>query len=97
METPEEISFVICVSITGPNKPPPTLNLKPREMVAFNSLALFELDEFSFVKLKVDPFSMVAELFEPGGSRNTKSGNSGPAVTNVWEPSATPPNTIPCW
>ena len=44
---------------------------------------MFAAAEAVFVKLKVDPFSIVAELPEPGGSRNTKSGNWGPAVTKV--------------
>ena len=93
--TPVDTSLVTSVFITGPNKPPPKLNSNPSEIVAFRSLPLLLLEVFSFEKLKEDPFSIVAELPEPGGSRNTKSGISGPAVTKVWVPSATPPKRIP--
>ena len=81
--TPVEISLVTSVSITGPRRPPPILKVKPKDSATFNSVPLLSVDEFSFVKLNEEPFSMVAELPEPGGSLNTKSGISGPAVTNV--------------
>ena len=47
-----------------------------------------------FIKYSHDQ-GLIAELFEPDGSRNTKSGNCGPAVTNVCVPSETPPKSIP--
>jgi hypothetical protein len=33
------------------------------------------LYELSLEKVNEDPFAIVAELLDPGGSRNTKSGN----------------------
>ena len=93
--TPVVASAVVSDSITGPASPPPVLNVNPSETVMFVPVPIFELDEFSFEKLKVEPFSIVAELPDPGGSLNTKSGISGPAVTKVWVPSASPPNIIP--
>ena len=92
---PVERSFLTSVSITGPASPPPNESLKPRETVAFRSVPLFVLDVFALEKLNDEPFSIVAELPEPGGSRKTKSGNSGPLVTKVCVPSATPPKIIP--
>ena len=74
---------------------PPTLNSKPECIVALVSLPLFKLYELSFEKVNEDPLSMVAELFEPGGSLKIISGICGPAVTNVCVPSDTPPNKIP--
>ena len=87
--------LVVSDSITGPARPPPTVKVTPSESPTFASLLFFALIELSFEKLKEDPFSMVAELSDPGGSRKTKSGISGPAVTKVCVPSATPPNRIP--
>ena len=52
-------------------------------MVALVSRPLFTLYELSFEKVKEDPLSMVAELFEPGGSLKIISGICGPAVTKV--------------
>ena len=82
-DTPFETSPITFVSTTGPVTEPPTLSLNPECIVAFVSLPLFLLYVLSFEKVNEDPLSMVAELFEPGGSLNTKSGICGPAVTNV--------------
>ncbi|MNR21724.1 hypothetical protein D3C85_1386420 [compost metagenome] len=92
---PVDKSLVVSVSITGPNIPPPTVSLKPSETVVFTSVPLLLLELLSFEKLNVEPFSILAELPEPGGSRKMKSGICGPAVTKVCEPSASPPIKIP--
>ena len=93
--TPFTRSASTSVFTTGPKIEPPTLTSNPILAVSFVSVEPLNAKELPFEKVKDDPFSIVAELFAPGGSRNTKSGICGPAVTNVWVPSDVPPNRIP--
>ena len=53
--------FVTSVSVTGPATIV-TVRVTPSESSTFASLPLFALNALALVRLKEDPFSMVAEL-----------------------------------